>query len=292
MRKSSKESSTPHALLMVYHVANLDDNEIGRSYEIQRPKRGIVIGSRENADIQVSPDGPMPINGRLYQDETHTWYLENLEEHNNIFINEVLSRARRMHDGDLIRMSNVTFRFLDGKGNESTFHRALQRIIGTDVLTGISNRRQLYQELLRATAYCNRNKRPFSLVLIDFDDFSEVNNKFGHAAGDAVLREMTTRIRKDIRTEDIFGRYGGEEFLLGLPNLSQEKAFQFIERVRKKVTKFPIEIEGCAVRVTFSAGLVEWQPKMELETLKEKADELMYQAKAKGKNQVVIKPQN
>lgn len=281
---------------MLYHVLHSsnsgNENEIGLSYEFSSlkgsGKRRVMITSRDNGDILVPPDGPLPITARLYQDAAQGWYVENLEDHNNVFVNDVLSRGRRLHDGDLISLGSIIFRFLDGKGKESMFHRGLQRVIGIDVLTGISNRRQLFEELKRAMASCKRSKRPFCLVLIDFDNFSGINNQYGHAAGDMALKEMIAKIRTNIRTEDVFGRYGGEEFLLGLPNLTKEKAFAFMERVRKKTTKDPIGFNDSPIRVTFSAGLTEWKPPMELEALKNKADELMYKAKARGKNQVAM----
>lgn len=287
MNKAEKETPM-QPCLMIYHLGYTDkDHEIGRAYEFIQSKKSIVVGSQEDVDIQVAQDGPLPIRGQIYQGKNQVWYIENLEGHNNIFVNNVLSRARILKDGDLIRMGSLTFRFLDGKGNESTFHRGLQRVIGKDVLTGISNRGQLNSELLRAMAYCKRSHRPFCLVLIDLDDFSAINNKHGHAAGDMVLREMVNRIQQNIRTEDIFGRYGGEEFLLGLPNLPKEKAFYFMERIRKKIIKEPIAFKGKAEQVTFSAGLACWDGTMELQSLKEKADELMYLAKSKGKNQII-----
>lgn len=290
MKKIDKEPRM-QACLMIYHLTHSgeSDNEIGRTFELIQSKQGILIGNQEDVDIQVAPDGPLPIRARLYQDKNQIWYMENLEGHNNIFVNHVLSRARVLNDGDLIRMGKITFRFLDGKGHESTFHYGLQRVIGIDILTGISNRRQINNELLRAMAYCTRSNRPFCLVLIDIDNFSAINNKYGHSSGDFILREIVSRIQKNIRTEDIFGRYGGEEFLLGLPNLSKEQAFSFLERVRKKVTRDPIEIKGKEIKVTFSAGLANSDGTADLHVIREQADKLMYLAKSRGKNQIAIK---
>lgn len=298
--KKQEDALSPiQASLMVYATPPSLQPEVGRLYELSTSPNGTLVSHHKNADIQFALDGPLFMDLRIFRDREGTWHVENLENTSQVLINDLPTHQRELQDGDRIQVGLMTFRFLDGVGRESQFHQHLQRLIGTDALTGISNRRQLEQELLKALAYCYRAGRDFSLVLIDFDNFSKVNNTHGHQAGDQVLREMTARIKNNIRTEDIFGREGGEEFLIGLPGLSREKAAAFMERVRKKVTKDPIRVKRAALKITFSAGLAEWKkpteiggrkPKLEelaeLTKLKQQADEKMYEAKAKGKNQV------
>ncbi len=287
MKENVGEDLEQQACLVLYHIVNGARIGIGRVYEFS-PKKEIFVGDGIQANIQVEPEGPFSMNARLYYDEKEkSWYVENTEYHNNIHVNSVLTRSRKLNDGDLIQLGNVIFRFLDGYGVESTFHRSNHELIGIDALTEISNQRQVHEELLRSISYCNRSERPFCLVMVDVDNFGKTNTTYGHAGGDAVLKQLCKRIRQNIRTEDIFGRDGGEEFLIGLPNLSHDKALVFMERIRKKVTKDPVLHKTSCIPVSFSAGLVEWKPKMDLLTLKGLADELMYEAKRRGKNQLV-----
>lgn len=287
------------ACLVVYSTPQKLRNEIGRLYELSKEPKGTLIGSENLSDIQVPANKLFPYNLRIFRDGDNHWYFENLvERHNNILVNRTLSRGCRLRDGDRLKVGEVTFRFLDGIGEESTFYQNVNRLIGTDALTEVNNRRGLEERLLSIVAYCHRNDHPFSIAVIDFDDFRNINNKYSHFAGDQALHDMAQRIRQNIRAEDVFGRPGGEEFVLGLPNLDKEKAVQFMERLRRKVTATPIFYQDIPLHVTFSTGVSEnsdnqANPKKHKEVLREirrvqgLADTAMYEAKRLGKNQVV-----
>lgn len=281
--------------LVVYHVENQDDNEIGRVYPLTGTKTD--VGDQLDADVQVPPGTLFPLRLSIFQLDDQRWTMENPTMHNNIYVNRILSRSSQLKDGDLLGVGGVTFRFLDGQGVESSFYQHVHRLIGTDALTGISNKRQLEENLLRTLAYCHRSHQPFSLVLLDVDNFGQLNNDHGHAVGDHVLRQLTKRIRENVRTEDPFGRDGGEEFLIGLSKMRREHALAFMERLRVKVTQDPIRFKDLSLHVTFSAGVVEMKNQdldirdklkllQELAHLKEQADQKMYQAKSQGKNRI------
>lgn len=161
----------------------------------------------------------------------------------------------------------------------------------TDSLTGLHNRRYLdtHMPVLLARA-CGR-ERPLSVVMMDFDHFKLVNDQYGHDAGDDVLREFSTRLRKIVRNMDVMCRYGGEEFTVVLPDTTMEAAAAVAERIREAVAEKPFSILGgkYSVRLTISIGIAGMRligdNAVELFA---RTDAALYQAKKDGRNRVVL----
>ena len=164
----------------------------------------------------------------------------------------------------------------------------------TDVLTGWPNRRYLQQRLQEELARVQRSLSPISCIIFDIDKFKNINDTYGHQAGDDVLRIMSNRIRKTLRYGDIAARYGGEEFVIALPNVELAEAAQFAERIREMVDENQIQIEkDLSISVTISVGVAcltpEWSDKSMTYTMGEliaEADKHLYFAKSNGRNQV------
>ena len=162
----------------------------------------------------------------------------------------------------------------------------------TDSLTGLLNRRAmvriLEQELERAARY----KKTFSIIIFDVDNFKDVNDTFGHFVGDHVLRGISDLMRHAIRQTDSISRWGGEEFLIALPETELESAKAFAERALALMRKAQF---GRVSNVTASFGVAVYEPELKLEELLHRADHAMYQAKQDGRNQVALystEPQN
>lgn len=153
----------------------------------------------------------------------------------------------------------------------------------TDSLTGCSNHRFLIQRLIEEIEKVSRYKNSLSLLLLDIDNFKSVNDEFGHPVGDIVLKKLADLFMKNSRKSDVFGRYGGEEFLLILPETDINQAFIICERLR--ILFANLEIGEVGRSVTFSGGLAEWNGETDEAFLK-CADELLYQAKNAGRNQI------
>lgn len=157
----------------------------------------------------------------------------------------------------------------------------------TDELTELPNRRafthRLEEELQRARRY----KSGFCLALLDLDNFKRINDTYGHAAGDEMLRNYAKNILSVLRRSDMVARYGGEEFAIIFPNASVEETEQALGKVRSRATKTVIEFNHDIIRApTFSAGLVMCDSSEDAETLLKRADEMLYSAKEKGRNRV------
>lgn len=159
----------------------------------------------------------------------------------------------------------------------------------TDGLTGLYNHRHFQQELDRALATARRYEQSLTLAMIDIDRFKLFNDRFGHQAGDHVLREVARLIRQSVRdTVDVVARYGGEEFAVIMPSTDLNGAEIAMERLRACVESARMQIGGEAVTVTISIGLAEYDKNAEKGAFVDAADMALYRAKREGRNRVEL----
>ncbi|KKL23792.1 hypothetical protein LCGC14_2421830, partial [marine sediment metagenome] len=166
--------------------------------------------------------------------------------------------------------------------------RWIEELIITDDLTGISNRRHLLSRFEEEFNKAGRLGLPLGCVMFDLDRFKAVNDKYGHLAGDEVLRRFAALLSQEARSYDVLGRLGGEEFIVVLTSTGIDETRSFAERVRAHVEDMVCEIEGVhGFRVTVSAGVtVMREDDTSIENILGRADEAMYAAKAAGRNRV------
>jgi diguanylate cyclase (GGDEF)-like protein len=169
--------------------------------------------------------------------------------------------------------------------------RELEQYATIDTLTGVHNRRWLQQAFDREAKRCRMDRRPLSLVMLDVDHFKRFNDAFGHLAGDRALCAVARALRHRLRPNDMVARYGGEEFVILFPDTSIERTFEIADRVRAGIAASPVtEIDGAGeVRVTVSMGVTDLLTGDTLESTLARADGALYEAKAKGRNQVVVR---
>lgn len=164
-----------------------------------------------------------------------------------------------------------------------------------DALTGFYNRRQLEERIKQETAKAKRQKTPLCTIMTDIDFFKRVNDIYGHAAGDLVLKTVSKTIRSQLREYDIAARYGGEEFAILLPFTRTEEAIMVAERLRKAVENKKIDLSKVnhdspdkIINVTISSGIYEFKYSDTADNLLKKADKALYEAKETGRNKVVV----
>lgn len=167
----------------------------------------------------------------------------------------------------------------------------LEETARTDFLTKLINRRAMHRFLQNEMARFERTGGTFSLVLVDIDHFKDINDRFGHDIGDDVLIALSRAFENAVREQDIVSRWGGEEFLILLPNTAQDDAFEQAERLRQLLDSDALQIERYRHRVTASFGVCEFSPGESLEFLLKQADVALYQAKALGRNRVRVATQ-
>ena len=157
-----------------------------------------------------------------------------------------------------------------------------------DLLTMLPNRSAIFTALEQELSRCHRDRRTVGVILLDIDHFKKINDTYGHFAGDTVLRETAARLRSNMRPYDHVGRYGGEEFLVVLPNCDLEQAAHQAERMRAKLNGSGMIVDGAEMQVSASFGVTvsdgsERSPDLFVRV----ADEALYKAKASGRNCIV-----
>jgi len=156
-------------------------------------------------------------------------------------------------------------------------------------LTGAGNRRYAQIQLRNAFDELRRYGWPFGLLFVDIDHFKQVNDTYGHAAGDEVLCMVAHALDSSLRSFDFVGRWGGEEFIVILPNSNEEVLSAVAERCRRLIEESVTKYEGKDIRVTVSMGAVIADPEETPEMCMDRADRLMYQSKANGRNRITLK---
>jgi diguanylate cyclase (GGDEF)-like protein len=164
----------------------------------------------------------------------------------------------------------------------------VQRLAVTDDLTGLKNRRGFFEVARRELERATRTGRPLSALMLDIDGFKRVNDTYGHAVGDEVLRHLAERCRRAVRDIDLVGRYGGEEFAVLLPETDLKTALEVAERVRSSIgdTPFDTEVGPLPIRVSVGLALLEDDSEQTVESLLDRADTAMYLVKQAGGDDV------
>ena len=163
----------------------------------------------------------------------------------------------------------------------------LERESKTDPLTHLYNRRGMQEIMEREITRCKRYRRPCSLILFDIDFFKLINDRYGHDGGDHCLITLAQALRQQLRTEDAMGRWGGEEFLILLPETTQQQALQVADKLRQSVAQTPLLYRQHQIPVSITAGVVEYDLHSDLDGCIEKADKALYQGKQAGRNRCI-----
>ena len=162
----------------------------------------------------------------------------------------------------------------------------IRKLATLDELTSLANRRHMNEVLVEQERRHEAAGQPTCIALIDLDFFKSVNDRFGHAAGDAVLRSFSNAARSELRGQDVLARWGGEEFLLLLPGTQLEQARLAVQRMAERVAAAPLAELGNDLRITFSAGLAQRRPGEPFADTITRADKALYHAKSSGRNRI------
>lgn len=171
---------------------------------------------------------------------------------------------------------------------QASLHQELAKI---DPLTGVHNRQGMLRDLSREWTRAMRTDEPCAVGVLDLDHFKRINDTYGHIAGDKVLCATARFLRRRLRPYDLLYRFGGEEFLLCLPNADIEQALQVLERIRRLMARLPVRVDHTqTLGLTCSIGLALMRPRERPMETVARADQAMYAAKAAGRNRVCVHP--
>ena len=215
--------------------------------------------------------------------------------------NRVLGCIAAKSMGCEISESDINYLEQLAKQSSATINRAnvyaeILKHATLDALTGFYNRRQLEERIKQETAKAKRQKTPLCAIMIDIDFFKRINDVYGHAAGDLVLKTVSRTMRSQLREYDVAGRYGGEEFAILLPFTRTEEAVMVAERLRQAVENKKIDLSKVnhetpnkIINVTISLGIYEFKITDSADDLLKNADKALYEAKETGRNKVIVK---
>lgn len=158
----------------------------------------------------------------------------------------------------------------------------------TDTLTKLPNRMAYEEKIENEFAKARARNTSLCMALVDIDHFKRINDKYGHSVGDKTLQIIATQIKSNLAPTDFIARWGGEEFVILLPNTDLDESFERLEVMREKIAKLPFMFKGARVSVTISVGLINAKQALSVEAAFESVDKLLYQAKQSGRNQTVM----
>lgn len=198
-------------------------------------------------------------------------------------------QAIKWVDGRYVRLE-IAIDITDQKNLEQQLrvaHEVAHSNASLDPLLNCLNRRAFFERFDSVLAQANRNHTALTLVMMDVDNFKQINDAHGHNIGDQVLIKTTAVFKQTVRDADIFARFGGDEFILALPNTTEDNAIELLTRIQQQLLELPIEI-NIDSDITFSFGITSSNDKDSVDNLLNQADIALYQAKNAGRNQIQV----
>lgn len=214
----------------------------------------------------------------LHKDRSIITVLTNFHKHETAFGEQELFNL----SVDMTELKKIR---IDLKESNTRLH-ALAR---TDALTQLPNRRAILEKIEYEKLKFERSKEVFTIAIVDLDNFKNINDKYGHECGDFVLKQISNLMVDLVRKQDIVGRYGGDEFILLLPQTDTNGALHVIHLFLKQIAKFPITFKDKEISLTVTIGINDYNNiETTVSDLIRKADKSMYKGKSQGKNKVVV----
>ncbi len=269
--------------------------ELGKKFSLETPS--IIIGRSSKADIQIDQESVSRNHAKIVNTGKQI-LIRDLGSTNGTYVNDELIDEHVLQDRDFIKIGRTIFKFLTGGNVEAAYHEEIYRLTTDDGLTQIKNRRYLTEALEAELRRAQRYARDVSLIMFDIDHFKRINDTYGHLAGDYVLKHLATVIKQRIRREDLFARFGGEEFAILLPEIGNVNAMIFAEKIRALIERTEFKFEDSEIPVRISIGVAslakgkfgedeEEGRQIDITGFMKHADERLYAAKNGGRNRVV-----
>ncbi len=274
---------TPYLIVLAGH-------SVGKLFRLEPGE--LIIGRSTDSSIPLDDDGVSRQHARLVCTEEGIVTISDLGSTNGTWVEGRQVRFHTLEDGERIQIGGANIlKYGVGDSLEEQFVSQLYESATRDGLTGAYNKRFFLERLREELAWHLRHEQPLSLIMLDIDHFKQVNDTWGHAIGDFILKHLSLFCMRHCRTEDVFARFGGEEFVLILRQTSTMSAVVMAERIRETVESLAFEYPGKdgvqKIKVTISGGIAEIGKDIDTPTaLIEKADAYLYEAKRSGRNRI------
>ena len=261
-----------------------EPNLLGKRFVLEGPK--VRVGRGADNQIVLEGDSVSRQHAHFERRGNH-WYVVDDGSTNGTYVNEKqIVREAILRTNDRTKVGPTILKYLSGADAEAKYHEEIYRMTIVDGLTQIHNKRYLFESLEREIIRARRHDRPLSLLMFDIDFFKRINDHYGHLAGDYVLRELAEVVQNRIRRDEVFARYGVEEFVIVLPETTMDGASALAENIREKVAEHPFVFQGEKIPVTISIGCALVRENDTATELIQRADEKLYEAKRGGRNRV------
>jgi diguanylate cyclase (GGDEF)-like protein len=280
--ESLVQADQRHPYLVIYI-----GNDSGRRHKLHRGT--MTIGRSSQADITIEDDHISRIHC-IIEWMGDTIRIDDKGSTNGIYVDSQAVSHALLSNGVPIQLGHSIMKIEYKTEAEIQAEENLLYKASFDSLTGIFNRHHFIKLACMEIAYASRHKLPVGVIMMDIDNFKQVNDQYGHLAGDSVLSQFSNIVIENKRTEDLFARYGGEEFII-MPRGEISKEFMHLqcERIRKVTENYKFQFEDTFIQITASLGFhIKKVESVDLETVLNdiilKADEALYLAKEQGKN--------
>ncbi|MDA3862900.1 MAG: GGDEF domain-containing protein [Deltaproteobacteria bacterium] len=277
--KTEEDKLKPACLVPIYGV-----KDMGKKYDLNSLVTS--IGRSAACSILVNDESVSRKHCEVRSTSNGVYMVHDLNSTNGTYLNnEPIKVPTQIHENDQLKCGAVIFKFLMGANIERDYYEEIYKLTTVDGLTQIFNKRYYMEQLENEMSRAVRYDRDLSLIMFDIDHFKHVNDEHGHLAGDYVLRKLANAISEVIRREDIFSRYGGEEFSIILPEISLDNARFFSNKIRQVVEDTVFRFEDNIIPITISLGVAFYDPSMKTTSdFIAKADAFLYEAKNSGRN--------
>lgn len=275
-----------------FYFTVIEGPDFGRVFLLEKSET--VLGRSDEADIQVDDEKVSRKHLKISlikgnSNNEMTVVVSDMNSKNGIFVNGVKTTDQELRNGDKLKIGDTILKFEIKDRLDVSYHDKLYKQATRDPLTGLSNRSYFQNEIQKFASIAVRYNRVFSVMMLDIDFFKRINDTFGHDVGDNVLKMVANILMRHVRNHDVAARFGGEEFIILLPETPLNGAVAVAERIRAAVESCNFEPFGCTFRVTVSSGIADYPNcGTETEELIKRADEALYQAKTSGRNRVCV----
>jgi len=259
---------------------------IGKLYDLNADE--LVAGRSPDCDLWIE-DNTISRKHFKIKRERHDYHIYDLDSTNGTFINNKRIKSIKLKAGDKIQISKDTIIQFDYFDENRKISEKKRYELGVrDPVTNTYNKSYFLQRISEEFSFCLRQNLPLSILMFDIDFFKLINDKYGHLAGDKVLQDICKEVAQMIRNDDVFCRYGGEEFVIIMRNTDCQAAVNLAERIRRKIEQTKIQYEEQDIKVTISIGVSTLKNRnfKEFASLISDCDKYLYQSKGNGRNRV------